>query len=232
MAIFYQKDIQEGTNTLSEEESKHCSLVLRYKAGDEITLFDGKGGIYDAVLTQITKKACEYEIRGSKMTLPKNFSIHLAIAPTKNADRMEWMIEKIAELGVDEVTLLQTKNSERKKMRLDRLEKKAVSAMKQSGNPFLLKINPITELEYFVKQSNADIKLIAHVDETHAYFGDLLQPAKSITILIGPEGDFSIEEVNQSKAHDFKAISLGQHVLRTETAGLVTCAQINMINRY
>ncbi len=232
MAIFYQKDIQDGANRLSEEESRHCSVVLRHKEGDRITIFDGKGGIHDAVLTQIAKKVCVFEIRGSKTMPKKEFSIHLAIAPTKNMDRMEWLIEKLAELGVDEITFLETMNSERRKLRIDRLEKKAVSAMKQSGNPYVLKINPIVQLSSHLKQCEADIKLIAHVDTKSKYFADLIEPLKSTTILIGPEGDFNMNEVEIAKRNGFKTVSLGQSVLRTETAGLVTCAQVNMINRY
>ena len=232
MAIFYQRDVQEGINKLSEEESRHCTLVLRRKAGDEITVFDGNGGKHHAILTHITKKACEFEVVSSEKAESKHFSVNLGIAPTKNADRMEWLIEKLAELGIDEVTFIQTHNSERRKLRLDRLEKKAISAMKQSGNPFLLKINPLVDLESFVENSDADIKLIAHVDKTNDYLTDLIQPKKRVSVLIGPEGDFSPEEITKTKKCGFKAGSLGQNVLRTETAGFVACCLINNANRF
>ncbi len=232
MSVFYQKNLTEGKNTLSEEESKHCALVLRHKEGDEIKVFDGIGGKHDAVLTYVSKKSCEFEIIRSVKTSLKKFSIHLGIAPTKNADRMEWMVEKLSELGVDEITLLETAHSERRKLRLDRLEKKAISAMKQSGNPFLLKINPLVGLDNFIMTSNADIKLITHVDDKNDYFSDLIKPNKSIAILVGPEGDFSGEEIRIAQMHGFKTASLGQNVLRTETAGISVCCMVNVVNKY
>ncbi len=232
MTIFYQKTLKEGVNTLPEEESKHCAQVLRHQNGDEILIFDGNGGIHRSILTQVSKKSCVYEITESKYEPKKKFSIHLAIAPTKNADRMEWLIEKLSEIGVDEVSFIQTKHSERKKMRLDRLEKKAVSAMKQSGNPFLLKINELITFDQFLSKDQSSIKLIAHVDDSHTYASDSIQANESVTILIGPEGDFSLEEVTKAKEAEFKAVSLGQNTLRTETAGFVACCYINNANKF
>lgn len=232
MTIFYEKEVINGIRHLSEEESKHCLQVLRHKTGDEILIFDGNGGKHQAVLTQLSKKMCSFDIISSKVQPQKNFSIHLAIAPTKNADRMEWLVEKLSELGVDELTLLQTKHSERKKLRVDRLEKKVVSAMKQSGNPFKLKINELINFHEFLKSSNSDHKLIAHVDSTHRYFGNSIVPNKSIGILIGPEGDFSKEEVSTAIDSDWKPVSLGQNTLRTETAGFVACCAVNFANNF
>ncbi len=232
MTIFYQKSIQGGENSLSEEESKHCFQVLRHQKGDEILVFDGIGGIHRSILTQVSKKRCEFEIKESNYAPEKNFHIHLGIAPTKNADRMEWMIEKLSEIGVDEVTFIQTQHSERKKLRLDRLEKKAISAMKQSGNPFLLKTNELISLKSFLGSVNSDFKLIAHVDDSHQYLTEAIQSDQSITILIGPEGDFSLEEMSLAKASGFKAVSLGQNTLRTETAGFVACCMINSTNKF
>lgn len=232
MTIFYQKSIQDGENSLSEEESKHCSQVLRHQKGDEILVFDGDGGIHRSILTQVSKKHCAFDVVGSKYAPKKTFHIHLGIAPTKNADRMEWMIEKLSEIGVDEVTFIQTQHSERKKLRLDRLEKKAISAMKQSGNPFLLKTNELVSLKSFIGSVDSDSKLIAHVDASHQYLSEAIQTDQSITILIGPEGDFSMDEVSLAKEAGFKAISLGQNTLRTETAGFVACCMINSTNKF
>ncbi|MEO1255105.1 MAG: RsmE family RNA methyltransferase, partial [Bacteroidota bacterium] len=195
MSIFYQKTIESAINSLSEEESRHCVSVLRYQEGDEIIIFDGKGGKHRSTLTKVSKKKCEFEIVETNQASPKKFRIHLAIAPTKSMDRMEWLIEKLVEFGVDEVTLLETNHSERRKLRMDRLEKKAIGAMKQSGNPFLITINPITKLTQFIAQDHSQIKLMAHVDSHHAYIGDLTEPNKQVSILIGPEGDFSTDEV-------------------------------------
>jgi 16S rRNA (uracil1498-N3)-methyltransferase len=230
MTIFYKNDIKEGVNSLYEEESKHCAQVLRHQKGDEIFIFDGNGGKHRSILTQVSKKTCEFKIVESTFTPKKQFRVHLAIAPTKNIDRMEWLIEKLSEIGVDEVTFIQTKHSERKKLRMDRLEKKAISAMKQSGNPFLMQLNELVTYNQFLKTVNADIKLIAHVDSNHSYIGNELKSEKTVSILIGPEGDFSEEEMKQARESGFKAISLGNNTLRTETAGFVACCVVNVVN--
>lgn len=232
MTIFYHNTLKEGENELSEEESKHCSQVLRHKAGDAIMVFDGNGGQHGSVLTQVGKKKCIFEITESNYAPNKSFKIHLGLAPTKNADRMEWMIEKLSEIGVDEVSFIQAQHSERKKLRLDRLQKKAISAMKQSGNPFLLKINELIPFQQFIKESTSDLKLIAHVDDSHQYLSEAALQQKSIIILIGPEGDFSNDEISKAKDAGFQTVSLGQNTLRTETAGFVACCMINTINKY
>lgn len=232
MSIFYQKPLNESGNFLSEEESKHCYQVLRHQNGDEIQIFDGNGGKHRAVLTHVSKNKCQFEVIESKYAPPKKFSIHLAIAPTKSTDRMEWLIEKLSEIGVDEITFIQTKHSERRKLRIDRLEKKAVSAMKQSGNPFLLKLNELLPFEQFLKQDHSDQRFIAHVDESHKYFGSAIDSKLSTTIVIGPEGDFSSEEIALARQEKYEPVSLGQNTLRTETAGLVACCMINLVNRH
>lgn len=231
MDIFYQKDIELGINRLNEEESRHCLQVLRHQKGDEILIFDGIGGKHRSVLTQVSKKSCDFEVVESKMTPKKNFRTHLLIAPTKNADRMEWLIEKLSEIGVDEITLIETKHSERRKMRIDRLEKKAISAMKQSGNPYLLKLNAIQPLDQAIKNTRGGIKLIAHVSEDYQYISDQIDANSDITILIGPEGDFSVEEVKKCIASGFNPVSLGNTTLRTETAGFLACCCVNFVNR-
>ncbi|WP_370090451.1 16S rRNA (uracil(1498)-N(3))-methyltransferase [Ekhidna sp.] len=232
MTIFYKKDLSEGINILPEEESKHCTQVLRHQKGDEIMVFDGNGGKHRSVLTQVSKKSCEFEILESNITSQKSFHIHLAIAPTKNMDRMEWLIEKLSEIGVDKITFIQTRHSERKKLRLDRLEKKAISAMKQSGNPFLVSLNDLTPYEQFLKKINSDIMLIAHVDDSHSHIASMIKPNKSTCILIGPEGDFAMDEIENAKKAGFQTISLGKNTLRTETAGFVACNMINLVNQF
>lgn len=232
MTIFYKNDIKDGVNTLSEDESKHCVQVLRHQKGDEIIVFDGKGGKHRSILTLINKKSCEFEILKSEVASPKSFSIHLAIAPTKNMDRMEWLIEKLSEIGVDKVTFIQTKHSERKKLRIDRLEKKAISAMKQSGNPFLLQLNELTSYQKLISECESDLKVIAHVDSDYQHLGRILNQNESVTILIGPEGDFSLEEVKQAKSAGFQTASLGKNTLRTETAGFVACCFVYVMNQF
>jgi len=232
MAIFYEKGIDEGIRTLSEEESKHCSQVLRHSSGDEIMLFDGVGGKHRAILKEVSKKTCSFEVIESIIEPPKAFYIHLAIAPTKNADRMEWMVEKLSEIGVDELTFLKTQHSERKNIRLDRLEKKAISALKQSGSSFKLRINEVVDLKRFVDTEKADQKFIAHVNPEHSYLGTQLKLSKRVSLLIGPEGDFSSEELEFAIDRGFDPVSLGKKTLRTETAGLIACTIVNVVNSY
>lgn len=232
MTVFYEKSISEGQRHLSEDESKHCAQVLRKKPGDHVQIFDGMGGLYTVALTEVNKRACQFEVVEETHRAQKPFRLHLAIAPTKNIDRMEWMVEKLGELGVDEITFLKTENSERTKLRIDRLERKAVSAMKQSKYPFLTHINDVRSFKELIQSTNDSEKWIAHVDHEHSYLGTVAKPNKTTMILIGPEGDFSPREVQEATEAGFQAVSLGQTTLRTETAGLAACHLINVINRF
>ena len=217
---------------LNEEESKHCAQVLRHQEGDKIMVFNGLGDAYTCTLTRIHKKQCEFIVDAVDTTQKKPFSIHLGIAPTKNTDRIEWMLEKLCEIGVDKISFIQTKNSERKKLRIDRMEKKAISAMKQSKNPWLIKINELDDYSSFLKNSNEDVRLIAHVDSQHTYISKLITRNTSVCILIGPEGDFTLDEVRKAKDRGFNTVSLGHNTLRTETAGLIACCAVNTINEF
>lgn len=231
MAIFYVKNVSDGVNQLPEDESRHCFQVLRHVSGDEITLFDGIGGKHRAILDQVSKKSCTFSILSSEIEPQKKFYVHLAIAPTKNSDRMEWMIEKLGEIGVDEITFIQTQHSERKHLRLDRLEKKAISAMKQSGSPWKLKINELVHYPHFLDAVDADQKFIAHVNKDHDYLGAITEQNTTTTLLIGPEGDFSEKELNLAIDKGFIPVSLGENTLRTETAGFVACCLVNARNQ-
>jgi len=232
MTIFYKKDVNIHGDQLSEDESKHCAQVLRHQKGDEILVFDGNGGKHRVALTQVSKSVCSFEVIDSELIRRKKFYTHLAIAPTKNADRMEWMKEKICELGVDEVSFLKTVHSERAKLRMDRLEKKAISAMKQSGSPFLIKLNELEGYDNFIENRLEEIKVIAHVDSSHKHISVHVSPNSRTLVLIGPEGDFSTDEVRKAKDSGFQAVSLGQNTLRTETAGFAACCMINFVNRF
>ncbi|MEM8939916.1 MAG: RsmE family RNA methyltransferase [Bacteroidota bacterium] len=232
MNRFYNENAREGTHVLSEEESRHCSLILRHQEGDKIVILDGKGGIHKSLLTQINKRSCKYEILESNYAEKKDFEVHLVIAPTKNIDRIEWLIEKLEETGIDKITFIETQNSERRKLRLERLEKKAISAMKQSGSPFLIEINNLTNFNSAVSTINDRIKLIANVNMSNTHISQHLKPNENTTILIGPEGDFSDDELRIAKGWGFIPTSLGNNTLRTETAGLMACSFINFINRF
>jgi 16S rRNA (uracil1498-N3)-methyltransferase len=232
MNTFYVNDIKNGVRELQDDEAKHCLIVLRLKTGDEIRIVDGIGGIYRSKLTQVDKKACSFAVIEEIHTEEKPFRIHLAIAPTKNIDRIEWMIEKLGEMGVDEVSFIRTEHSERSKLRIDRLEKKAISAMKQCGSAFLMKINDLTPFKNFLTTRSEDLRYIAHVDSKHPYLTTIVKAKKSVVLLIGPEGDFSESELVLSTNKGFVPISLGKNTLRTETAGMVACQAINIVNRY
>lgn len=232
MNRFYDINASEGLGTLSDEESRHCTLILRNKVGDEIIVMNGRGGVFRCLLTNVSKGKCDYKVIESEISDPKDFKIHLMIAPTKNMDRMEWLIEKLSEIGVDKVSFIATHHSERRKLRNDRLEKKAISAMKQSGNPYLLKVRDLTFFSDVVDNELSESKVIAHVSKEHQHIGNIMQPKKDTAILIGPEGDFTPEEMKLALGKGFEPISLGTNTLRTETAGFVACCHVNFINRY
>lgn len=222
-------------NELPHEEGQHAARVLRLEPGDEIFLMDGVGQFYRAVLTLVSPKHCLYEI---SETLPQakawSGHIHLAIAPTKNIDRIEWMAEKCTEIGFDELSFLDCKFSERRQIRVDRIEKIVVSAVKQSRKPFMPSVREMQDFKAFVSENRPGRKLICHCyDEIPK--ADMLQllhaadKEEPVTVLVGPEGDFSIDEVRFAIEHGYESVTLGNFRLRTETAGLmaVTMTQLN-----
>ena len=223
---FYVPEAEETTE-LPTEEAMHALRVLRLKSDDEMFLMDGKGNFYKAVVTLAATKHCMYEIR-EKMPQEKtwNGNICIAMAPTKMMDRTEWFAEKATEIGVDELAFLNCKFSERKVMRTVRLDKIVVSAMKQSRKPWKPVITPLTSFKDFVGKERPGLKFIAHcyneVESVDLF--DSLQKnkaeAENITVLIGPEGDFSIDEVKLAISKGFIPVSLGKSRLRTETAAL------------
>lgn len=237
MYLFYCPDI-EKQQTLSEEESGHCVRVLRYSVGDEILITDGKGTTYTAKITNPHPKHCDFEIVSrEKQERHHNFHLHIAIAPTKNIERMEWAIEKCVEIGVDEITPLLCRFSERKQLRTDRLEKIILSAAKQSLTPFLPVLHELTPYEEFIKeqrdkvQSTKGQNLIAHCyKDEKRFLKDEIVPGRDVLVLIGPEGDFSEQEVADALALGFIPVSLGNSRLRTETAAVVACHTAVLIN--
>lgn len=231
MYLFYTPDILTS-HVLSEEESQHCVRVLRYTRGDEILLTDGKGNTYIARITNPHPKHCEFEVlTQEKQQKAHDFYLHIAIAPTKNIERMEWMVEKCTEIGVDEITPLLCRFSERKQIRTDRLEKIVLSAAKQSLTPYLPKLNELTDYDTFVRQATEETKFIAHCyKEDKRELKDEIRRGKSVLVLIGPEGDFSEQEVEEALALGFVPVSLGNSRLRTETAGVVACHTAVLMN--
>ena len=234
MYLFYTPDI-DNSYFLSEEESAHCVRVLRYDRGDEILLTDGRGTTYHARITNPHPRHCEYEIISQeKQEKTHNIYLHIAIAPTKNIERLEWMVEKCTEIGVDEITPLLCRFSERKNLRNDRLEKIILSAAKQSLTSYLPKLNPLTDFAELMQQfgDNKEMdKFIAHCykDEKRE-LKDALQQGRDVLILIGPEGDFSEQEVELAIKAGFAPVGLGRSRLRTETAGVVACHTAVLLN--
>ncbi|MEQ8473837.1 MAG: RsmE family RNA methyltransferase [Marinoscillum sp.] len=232
MLYFYQPEISNGIHQLVDEEHQHCTKVLRKGAGDEIGIFDGIGGKYKVCLTEVTKKQSTFEIIQSEQIPAKTFYNHIGIAPTKNTERIEWFVEKACELGVDEISFILTSNCERNKLRIDRLEKKAVSALKQSKSGYLTKINELTKFKDFIVNSPDQKKYIAVVEDNLPYLGAILKANTNTCILIGPEGDFSPDEVQMAVGQGFVKTSLGKSTLRTETAGIVAANFVNLMNLY
>lgn len=232
---FYVPDAAHQSE-LPTDEATHATRVLRLKSGDEMFLMDGAGTFYRAEVTLVSTKKCLYEIRET-MSQEKtwNGKIHLAIAPTKMTDRIEWLVEKATEIGFDDITFLNCRFSERKVLRIDRIEKIVVSAMKQSRKPWIPQVHEMMAFTDFVKANHIGKKYIAHCYEEivrNDLFDELLSmnTPNDITVMIGPEGDFSIDEVELAMSHGFESISLGNSRLRTETAGLsaVMMAQLTL----
>lgn len=231
MQIFYTPDISVNLE-LPEEEAGHCVRVLRLTEGAEILLTDGKGYFYKATITRAHPKHCTVEIADSwQAEKPWSFYVHIAVAPTKNMDRMEWFAEKATEIGIDEITCLNCRFSERREVKPARLEKILVSAMKQSQKALLPKLNGMTDFKSFVKQPFDGRKFIAHCEEGEKpLIKEIYHAGENALVLIGPEGDFSPEEIELAKANGFEAISLGKSRLRTETAALTACHTLHVLN--
>ena len=231
MALFYAPDITDNWE-LPEEEAAHSIRVLRLSVGSEIEITDGKGHFYKAEISSIAGKHCYVQAKET-IEQPKGWQgrVHIAIAPTKNIDRIEWMVEKAVEIGLDEITFLNCRFSERKVVKTDRIERIVVSAMKQSLKPFKTQVNELVDFKKFIAQPTEGAKYIAHCYESEKLqLKDALQAGESATVLIGPEGDFSPEEVELAIKAGYRPVSLGNSRLRTETAGLVACHTYIMKN--
>lgn len=233
MQLFYAPNISGNTYTLNEEESKHCIRVLRLTVGDEITLIDGKGGLFKTRIFSPEPKRCSVEVYESVLEFEKrNHYLHIAIAPTKNIERFEWFLEKATEIGIDEITPLLCEHSERKVINNERLDKIIISAVKQSIKAYVPVLNPLTSFKQFIQSNQTGNLFIAHcATQGLNHLKNELKPLNKSTILIGPEGDFSSNEIKQATQYNYREISLGKSRLRTETAGVVACHVVNLINQ-
>ncbi len=224
--------IQNDVAILNEDESLHCIKVLRHKVGDTIEIIDGKGLRAVGIIEAAHAKQCAVSLtKQEKVNKHQNYYLHIAIAPTKNIERLEWFVEKAVEIGVDEISFFKCKNSERTVVKDERTRKVAESAVKQSRQAYIPKLNPLTDFKAFIKNPGADINLIAHCEqENNAGIQSFLTPNKTYCVLIGPEGDFTKDEIDYALNAGCKSVSLGKNRLRTETAGVYTAAAFTILN--
>lgn len=224
--------IQNNVAILNEDESLHCVKVLRHKVGDIIQIIDGAGIIATGKIEAAHAKQCAVSLIDKKtITKHRNYTLHVAIAPTKNMDRIEWFVEKAVEIGIDEITFLKCNRSERTVVKDDRIKKVAESALKQCKQAYLPKLNSVTDFSAFIKNTQADVKLIAHCDEeNNHHLKSKITTNKSFVVLIGPEGDFGKEEITLAKQNGYEPVALGESILRTETAGLYICNAFAVLN--
>ncbi|QDA61835.1 16S rRNA (uracil(1498)-N(3))-methyltransferase [Hymenobacter jejuensis] len=231
MPTFYAPDLSSNTSsyTLPEDESKHAVRVLRLHAGDPVELVDGRGGLYQAQVTSAEAKRCQLRITHYEAVARRAYSVHVAVAPTKNLDRMEWLVEKATEIGVDRLSFLRCARSERRDLKLDRLEKIAVSALKQSGQAWLPQLDELIDYEIFIDTSTPDTTYIAHLDEGERIsLSHLASTDPACCILIGPEGDFTPAEIALARQRGIRPVTLGSTRLRTETAALAAVHTVHI----
>lgn len=232
MQLFYQPNIQKGDLFLLEEESKHCIKVLRHQVGDSLHVVDGTGAMFLVRITDAHPKKTCFALIDHKRKEERPYRIHIAIAPTKQVDRIEWFVEKAVEIGIDEISFFFGRHSERKQLNLDRINKKAVAAMKQSLSYYLPSINLYQDLESLVSHiPTQQHNYIAYVDfDNPILLQHAAQPKQNTLVLIGPEGDFNEEELEMALEKGFIKVSLGANRLRTETAGIVACHTLHILN--
>lgn len=232
MHTFYEKNLLQEIITLSQEESMHCARVLRLRAGEEIMITDGQGSLCRSRLLDVNNRACSAAVTERKVIPPRVFHLHMAVAPTKNIDRFEWFLEKATECGIEEITPLICEHSERTIVKTDRLQKILLAAMKQSQRVYLPKLNEaISAKEFFAKGFDNTPAFIAWCgDGEKQSLQKAYTPGQDALILIGPEGDFSNQEVQMAVGKGAKTVSLGSNRLRTETAALLACIGVNFIN--
>ncbi|WP_375586468.1 16S rRNA (uracil(1498)-N(3))-methyltransferase [Cyclobacterium xiamenense] len=233
MQLFFEENINGETFDLGEKESHHLVKVLRKNSGDTVLFTNGKGSFFTCMMESNHPKKCRLKIIEQEFSPPEKFHVHLAIAPTKNSDRIEWMLEKITEVGFNEITFLKTTHIERSQLNLERLSKKLVAACKQSFKAWLPKMNEMRSFEEFVSDKAFETydRYIAYLGkENTSHLAELATSGRSYLVLIGPEGDFSPGEIRLALEMGYRACSLGKHRLRTETAGLVAVHTLQLVN--
>ncbi len=234
MQLFYEPSLEENSSEIvfGKDESRHISKVLRKQTGDLLNITNGKGWLFTSEITRTDHKSTVAKIVSAEYSPPLPYHLHLAVAPTKLNDRFEWFLEKATEIGVSEITPLLCEHSERKVIKLERYERIVRSAMKQSLKMWKPKLNPICNFEIFVREKNPDaIKCVAHCYDTErSSLKDTIVAGKPVILMIGPEGDFSADEVELAVQNEFKPVHLGSSRLRTETAAVVACHAVSFVN--
>ena len=196
MHLFYHDLQNDSALRLENEEHRHCSQVLRHVVGDLVHVTDGMGKLAEVEITDVQRRFTAFKVVDVKEVPTKSFAVHIAISPTKQMDRMEWFVEIACEMGADDITFLQTKHSERPMIKLDRLEKKTISALKQSKSAWKTCLHPMVGFKGFLERDDSAHKYIAAVDANSKYLAQTIEPGTTYTVLIGPEGDFTQQEVN------------------------------------
>lgn len=240
MHLFYQpaeSGISDTGSYLTEDDSRHAIKTLRLGVGDVIAVTDGHGNRHAAVITQAESRRCAFRITHTQVISPRPFSVRICVAPTKNNDRIEWFVEKAVEVGVERISFFFGQHSERRALKLERLEKIAVAAMKQSLQSYLPQLDEAVSFAQLLKTVNGPSprqsgRFIAHLPDSDApvHLAKAATPGDQYTILIGPEGDFSGTEIEQAVAVGFQMVTLGSNRLRTETAALTACQILNFVN--
>ena len=233
MQWFFTKEVNNNHFEFDPEESKHCIRVLRLKKGDKLILTDGKGRTFSGTLVDDNPKKCAINIdKITNVDKPRNYLLQIAVSPTKNIARFEWFIEKAAEIGVDKIIPLQCEHSERIRLNHDRLEKILISAVKQSQQPWLPELTQLMTFSSLINQKIQGQRFIAYLDENHqTTIKNASKQGYDTLILIGPEGDFSKDEIKQALEAGFQPVSLGPNRLRTETAALLACHTVVLLNQ-
>lgn len=232
--MFYNPEINLNTESFffNKEESKHIVKVNRKQSGDILLVTNGLGILFTTEITLASDSKCTVKVISKKVAEKPSYNLHLAVAPTKMNERFEWFLEKATEIGITTITPIICDHSERKVINKERFEKIILAAMKQSNQYYLPKLNDAMSFTDFIVKSNNDTKLIAHCAEENEkkYLKNILQPNENITVLIGPEGDFSPKEITLAIEKKYRPVSLGKTRLRTETAAIVTCHSVAFVN--
>ena len=234
MQVFYAPDLDGAVHILDENESRHIVKVLRMKKGMSVNLIDGKGTLYEGEIQDDNLRRCVIKVTSSIRNFEsRNYNLHIAISPLKNTDRFEWFVEKCVELGIDSITPLLCHNTEKQSVKLDRINGIIVAAMKQSLKAKITTLNKPVDFREFILNKYVGVRMIAHcnISYSRTNLGNIYKKGNNAIILIGPEGDFTDEEIMMAAGSEYTGVSLGPARLRAETAGVAACQSVHFINQ-